>query len=302
LENDTAPFAIEGRDLPADGNRPETRQVIVSPGYFDVFGLRPVEGRILRESDREHAPAVAVASRGFARRFFPGESPVGRRVRLETSKPDGPWLTIVGIVPDVALGGVQGKEHDGLYIPLAQTGGRWMGLVVRAEQSPLPLALPIRKAAAALDPAMVVFWLVSLEDQVAEQTLMYRSAAILFSLFGGLALFLAVAGLYGVMTLTVRQKRRDIGIRIALGAKPRQVRSLILRDGALQVALGLLLGLALASAGLRFVAGFLFDVEVWNLPVIAATSCLVAAAGLLACLPPSLQASRISPVSLLKAD
>lgn len=177
-----------------------------------------------------------------------------------------------------------------------------MSLVVRAEQSPLSLVPSVRKTAAALDPAMVVFWARSQKDMLADQTFMYRSAAFLFSLFGALALFLALVGLYGVMALTVRQKTRDIGIRIALGAKPRQVWLLVLRDGALQVALGLLLGAALASAGLRFVAGFLFDVEVWNLPVIAAASCLVATTGLLACLPPSLQASRISPVSLLKAD
>jgi hypothetical protein len=302
MDNDTSPFEIEGRALPAGGGAPETHQVIVSPGYFEVFGLQAVEGRGLRESDREDGLPVAVVSRGFARRFFPGETPVGRRVRLEATEPGGPWRTIVGVVPDLSLGGLKGKEQDGLYVPFAQTGGRWMGVMVRAEGDPLLLALPVRQAAAALDPATAVFWLVSLEDEMAEQTLMYRSAALLFSIFGALALFLALAGLYGVMALTVRQKNRDIGIRIALGAKPWQVRSLLFRDAALQVALGLLLGLGLASAGSRLVAGLLFGVQAWNAPVVAATSLLVAAAGLLACVPPALQASRISPVSLLRAD
>lgn len=211
-------------------------------------------------------------------------------------------MTIVGVVPDMALGGVESKEHDGIYQPLAQRGGKWVDLVVRTEASPLSLALPIRKAVAALNPTLSVFWVQSLESYVAFQTLSYRSAAYLFSLFGSLALFLAAVGLYEVMALTLRQRKREIGIRVALGAGPGQIRFLVLRHGALQVAAGVLLGVAFAAAGLRFVAGFLFDVDIWNVPVLIAACFIVAIAGLLACIPPSIQASRLSPVTVLKTD
>lgn len=290
------PLEIEGRVLP----RSETREVVVSPGCFEVFGLKPLEGRVFTEADGGSAPAVAVVNRSFARRYFPEESPLGRRVRLTSSGADRPWMTIVGVVPDMALGGVEGREHDGIYQPLAQRGGTWMNLVVRTEADPLSLALPIRRAVAALDPALSVFWFESLEGAVASQTLSYRSAAWLFSLFGALALFLAVVGLYEVMALTLRQRSREIGIRVALGAGPRQIRFLVLRHGVVQVAAGVLLGVALAAAGLRSVAGFLFGVEVWNLPVLIAAGCVVAMAGLLACLPPAFEASRLSPAAVLK--
>jgi len=290
----TARFEIEGLTF---DTAPETREVVVSPGCFEVFGLKPLEGRVFTESDGEGAPAVAVVNRSFARRHFPEESPLGRRVRLA----DRPWMTIVGVVPDMALGGVEGREHDGIYQPLAQRGGTFLSLVVRAEASPLSLAVPIRKAVAALDPALSVFWFQSLEGAVASQTLSYRSAAWLFSLFGALALFLAVVGLYEVMALTLRQRSREIGIRVALGAGLRQIRFLLLRHGVLQVASGVLLGVALAAAGLRSVAGFLFGVDVWNLPVLIAAGCVVAMAGLLACLPPAFEASRLSPAAVLKA-
>jgi putative ABC transport system permease protein len=298
---DASPFEIEGEPV-ARNAQPETRQVVVSPGYFEVFGLAPLEGRTLLESDREATEAVAVVNRSFAQRFFPSKSPVGRRLRLEPEDPESPWLTIVGVVPDVALGWIEDPEHDGVYLPMAQQGGRWTNLVIRTEQSPVSLAPAVRKAAAALDPGMVVFWLRSQADLISDQTLLFRSAAILFSFFGVLALFLAVVGLYGVMTLTVRQKARDIGIRMALGARPGQVQILIFRDGGLQVVLGVLLGLALASLSLRFVAGFLYNVEVWNPQIMTAASLLTATTGLLACLPPALQALRISPISMFKSD
>jgi predicted permease len=292
---EVTPFEIEGRTPPAF----ETREVVVSPGGFEVLGLKLLEGRVFTAADREGAPAVAVVNRSFARRYFPGASPVGRRVRLG---PDRPWMTLVGVVSDMALGGVEGSEHDGIYAPLAQRGGRFMALVVRTESAPLSLERPIRTAVASLDPELSVFWLRSLEESVAEQTLPYRAAAWLFTLFGALALFLAVVGLYEVMALTLRQRSREIGIRAALGAGPRRIRLLILRQGALQVAAGLLLGVALAAAGLRLVAGFLFGVEVWNVPVLLGAGGAVAAAGLLACLPPAIQAARLLPVTVLKAD
>ena len=299
-EGATGDFQIEGRDYPSEHAYPVTRWAIVSASYFDVLGLTPVEGRSFLHSDDMDSMSVAVVNRSFARRYFPGESPVGRRIRFGKNDPTRKWITLVGVVPDVATGGFQGKEHDALYMPMPQKGGLWISLFVRTEQDPLALAPAVRRAAAAVDPSMTIFWADSLAGLMASWTLMYRSAATLFTLFGALALFLAAIGLYGVLSFAVRQRTRDLGVRMALGARGSQVRMLVLRDGALQIALGIALGAALAAAGLRLVAGFVFGVSLWDPAVFLAALLIVAGTSLLACLIPSARASRISPLLAIR--
>lgn len=296
----TATFGVEGRVYPSEDAFPSTRWAIVSPSYFQVVGLQPVDGRTFLASDGLDSAPVAMVNRSFARRYLPGEPAVGRRVRFGTNDPSQRWLTIVGVVPDVATGGVEGREHDALYLPLAQKGGTWISVLARTEPGPLSLAPQIRQAVASLDPAMAVFWPNSLDGIVASQTLTYRSAAILFTFFGALALFLAAVGLYGILSFGVRQNTRDLGVRLALGARRSQIRMQVLRDGAIQVASGLALGMALAAAGLRFVAGLVYGVSLWDPFVFLAAAVVVAATSLLACLVPAARASRLSPLLAIR--
>jgi putative ABC transport system permease protein len=290
-------FAAAGSRLPAFA----ARRTFVSPRYFGIFGLRPLEGRIFAAGDGPGSPPVAVVSRSFAERAFPGESAVGRLIR-EPAKARASWKTIVGVVPDLSIRGLGGDTPEEVYLSWDRTPPPGGCLVVRTAASPAALAAEIRRQAAAIDPEVPVWAFETMRERIGDEAELFIRAGTLFGLFGGVGLFLAALGLYGVMSFAVARRTREIGVRLALGARGADVRRLVLRAGLIQIALGTVLGLGLAAALSRLLAASLYQVKPWDPLAFVLAPIVLAAAGLLACLPPARRAARVDPMESLRAE
>jgi putative ABC transport system permease protein len=295
------PFAVEGSVPAAGTSPPSARWFAVSPGYFEIFGLRRLAGRNFAETDGVDAPAVAVVSRSFAERFFPGGSPVGWRIQAGGA--DRSWRTVIGVVADLSFGGLDGgRSPAAMYLPWEQSRPSGGVLAVRAVGPLAPLAAAVRRAAVATDPEVPVWALATMRERIDGVAGPFTRAGVLFGLFGAVGLFLAALGLYGVMAAAVARRTREIGIRLALGASGAAVQRGVLRSGAVQLAVGIALGLALAAALARLLAASLYQVRPWDPGVYALAPAVLAAAGLLACWPPARRAARVDPLESLRAE
>jgi predicted permease len=293
----TQPVILEGR-LETGG--PAARWAAVSPPYFQVYGLRLLAGRLFSAEDGAGSPPVTVVSRSFAERFFPGASPLGKRLRTGA---DRPWRTIVGVVPDLQLGGLDGDpSQPAMYFPWNQMPVWGGALAIRTAGPPSALAAPLRRQAAAVDPEVPLAPIAAMDESLSGAAEPYTRAGALFGLFGGVALFLAALGLYGVMAFAVARRTREIGVRMALGARAAEVRWLVLRARLVQMAAGIALGLGLALALSRLLAASLFQVRPWDVEVFLLAPAVLVAAGLVACLLPAARAARVDPMESLRAE
>ena len=297
----TKPVTLEGSASSPDALDAEARWAAVSPRYFEIFGLRRLAGRTFLDADGPAAPPVAVVSRGFAERFFPGRSPLGRRLR--DGGADHPWRTIVGVVSDLSLGGLDGGGSPAeMYVPWAQSPVWGGSLAARTAGPVAALAAAIRREAVAVDPEVPVWGFAAMGELLGNVAQPYTRAGALFGLFGAVGLFLAALGLYGVMAFAVARRSREIGVRMALGARGADVRRLVLRAGLVQLAAGIVLGLGLAAALGRLLAASLYQVRPWDPGVYALAPAVLAAAGLLACLLPARRAARVDPMESLRSE
>jgi len=299
------PVTIEGRSYGGSQDYPTAFYTISAPSFFRTFGVEVLRGRGLGPEDQEGSLPVAVVNRSFAAKHFPGEDPLGKRFRLGRGDSDEPWLTVVGVVPDLymqGLGNPEDEDGSGFYIPLAQSDLRFASLAIRAGSAPLSLTAAVRDAVAAVDPDLPLYWVDTLDGRIAEATWFYRVFGTLFMVFGAVALFLASVGLYGVMAFGVSRRSHEVGIRMALGARGGDVVRMVVRQGLVQVGFGLGLGLGLALVIGRGLQLVLFDVEPQDPAVISGIALLLMATGLLASLLPASRATRVDPVDALRAE
>lgn len=297
------PVTIDGVAYPTDQDHPLARRIVITPQYFDIVGVRPVRGRVFSRTDGPDAQQVAIVNERFAALLLPNRDPIGARIKIGAA--DEPWRTIVGVVPDLYLGGAIGAlnpRHEGVYIPLSQNVINFMSLVVRTEQAPLTYTATIQDEVNQIDPALPLYWVRSLTDQYALDTWFYRAFGALFVAFGLAALALATIGLYGVMSFAAGNRTREIGVRMALGAKANDVMRMILGQGAWEVAAGLALGLGLAALLSRSLGILLFGVQPWDPTIFGTVVLTLALAGALACFIPARRATRIDPVVALRYD
>jgi predicted permease len=295
-------MAVEGTTYATDEDHPFTRYVPVTPGYFPTFGLAPVEGRLLTDADEAGALPVAVATRRFAQRFFPDGSAVGRRVRLGDADSQEPWRTIVGVVPDVWYTGTDSTTPHVLFTPIAQGDFRFLSLAVRGGTGAGTMAGLVRSAVAAVDRDQPVYFERTLEEAIAQSGWFYVVFGQLFGVFGLAALFLAVLGVYGVMSFTARRRTQEVGIRMALGAVDRDVVRLFLRQGLVQVGSGAVLGLLLAFALTRGMRTVMFQVSGNDPLMFLGVSAALVATGLVATLLPARRAAAVDPVAALRYE
>jgi predicted permease len=291
-------FRLEGRRADTHTAMLNADMRVASPGYFAVMGIPVVTGRGLEERDDAGAAPVLVVNRTMARQFWAGDSPVGRRLSL--AGPDGPWATIVGVVGDVKHAGLTTSFRPEMYFPFAQETWPSLSLVVRARVSPQSLAEALRNAVAAIDPELPLYDLRLMDEVVADTLARPRFLGLLVSAFAGLALVLAFTGVFGVVSHAVAQRTPEIAIRLALGAQPREVISLVRSQGGQLVAGGVALGLAGAWLLTRVMTGVLFGVSATDARVFILTGGLVSIAGLLACQLPARRAGRVDPAALLR--
>jgi predicted permease len=294
--------AIEGKDYAGDQDYPEMRYSAVSPRFFDIFNAPATQGRVIAASDRLGTLPVAVVNASFARTHFPGASPVGRRIRFGRADSKEPWRTVVGVVPDRHMDGVENEEPEGVYVPLSQRPQELLSLVATADGNPMRLTAQVAGAVAGLDPDLPVFNILSHAELVARRTWYYRTFGTLFMVAGFVALFLAAVGLYGVMAFSVTRRRHEFGVRMALGASGQAILRLVLGQGLRQLALGIALGLGvgmLLAQGLQLV---LFGVNPGDGVVYAGIVAVLGVTGIVACLVPARRATRIEPLRALRGD
>jgi len=302
LGSGSGPIAIQGRTYAADRDYPSAHQASIAPRFFETFGVTLLKGRDFTPSDDASALRVAVVNRSFVESFFKGEEPIGRQFREGRSDSKSPWLTIVGVAPDLYMDGPENEHPGGYYVPVAQGGARFMSIAVRAAGDPLALTSVVRDQVAAIDPDMPIYFVRTLGESLYQGAWPFRVFGALFMAFGFSALFLATVGLYGVMAFSVRQRTQEIGVRMALGAAGSAVLGMFMRQGLWQIGIGLVLGVGLGAGLSRLMETMLFRVEPWDPVVFLAIALVLATAALVACLIPARRAMRVDPLIALRYE
>ncbi len=299
------PVTVEGRPDLAGPSRPNSFWRYVTPATLDALGLEIVRGRGVEPTDGPDDLAVTLVSETLARRVWPDEDPLGKRLRSPFQSGESvPWLTVVGVVEDVRLAGVRSEPQPVLYRPLAQSDyvGEETFLVVRSGLDPAAVSSMVRGTIAATHPSVAIHRVATLESIVRDSigdSLRIRSFLLLF---GGLALALGMVGVYGVVTYAVSRRRREYGIRLALGEDPGRLVGHTVRRGLVPVVIGTLAGLGLALLLSGVLDRFLFEVDPADPASMAAAGGALLLAGALAAYLPARRASRVDPVEALRAE
>jgi predicted permease len=297
---------VEGKTYPP-GNEPGGRFHIVTPGFFETARARLVEGRFFTRADRHGAAAVTIVNETLARQLWPNERAIGKRIACCTDEASPPWREVVGVVGDMRQF-LQREPVPELYVPVDQTpplAWTWhsnsMAFVIRTDGDVAAVSRELRAVIASTDPTLPVYDALTYDDLVKIASAANRFSTVLFSSLAALALVLAAVGLYGVLAFSVAQRSFEMGVRLALGARPGDVLALVTRQGMLLVAAGLVIGLAIAIAASRAIASLLYQVEPTDPLAYITAGILLTAVGSLACYLPARRASRVDPTTALRA-
>jgi putative ABC transport system permease protein len=297
------PFSIEGRPPRPESELPVGDYILVTPEYFSALGIPVLRGRAFTDADREGAPRVCLINQTLAREFFPGEDPLGRRLKQGPDRPDNPFMEIVGVVGDVRYEGLDAKVQPAYYLPFAQNGWGDMSLLVRSSATdPAALVPAVRGELRALDPELPLAGVRTMDELLTRSVAEPRFRTLLLAVFACAALLLAAVGIYGVMSYTVAQRTHEIGIRMALGAQGRDVLRLVVGQGVRLTLVGVLLGLAGALLLTRVLTGLLFGVSATDPLTLVCVPLLLSLAALLACYVPARRASKIDPLVALRYE
>ena len=294
-------FNIEGRPLPPPGQNQSVWFRRVSSGYLDTMGMRLVSGRWLGESDDQNSPPVVVINDGLARRFFPDVDPVGQRLNMG-NRESPTWREIVGVVAEARYFGIRGDSRDALYLPYDQAPVGSFFVALRSTRDLKALSGELRGAVAELDPLLAVARLRPMESLVAGALGPDRFVTVLLMLFSGAALTLAVVGLYGVVSYGVGLRFREMGVRMALGAKGGDIRGLVLRSSLGPVALGLAVGLIGGAILTRLMENLLFGVSATDPWTFSLVTLILSGVAAFASLVPARRAARVDPIQVLRAE
>jgi putative ABC transport system permease protein len=292
---------IEGRAASAsDSTLAEI--VSVSPDYFRVLRAPQVEGRAFSDLDQLGSALVGEVDRAAAARFWPGESPVGKRIKLGRQQSTNPWVSIVGVVGDIRHDGMDADPVPHLYLSLWQRAGKVLALEVRAAGDPSGLAEPLRREIQAIDPNLPVFGVATFDRLIETSLAPHRFSAQLMAAFAVLALLLAAIGAYGVLAYFVGQRTREIGVRMALGAKAGIVVRMVAVQGLRPAILGTVIGLAASLLLGRLLATLLYGVSVTDPLVFVAAPAALLTTAIAACAIPARRATRIDPLEALRYE
>ncbi|MDQ3698954.1 MAG: ABC transporter permease [Gemmatimonadota bacterium] len=299
----TNPFTPQDKLFGPEERAPLAEQLLVGTDYFDVLGIPIRRGRAFTDADREGAPGVVIINETLARRHFPDGDAVGRWLQTGAPSPDAPRLTIVGIVPDVKYAGLDAEPEATIYVPYKQhLWWRSPYIVIRTAGDPLGQIPALRGALAAVDPQVPLQDVWTMERLLYESVAQPRFRAALLGGFGLIALVLAGAGIYGVLSYTVSQRRRETAVRLALGARPRDVVRLVVGDGMRLALVGVGAGLALSLLATRLLSELLYGVSPLDPMTFGLMALFLIALALLACALPARRATRADPMTALRTE
>jgi putative ABC transport system permease protein len=295
-------FVIEGKPDPGSENQPGAGYSVVCPNYFRTMGIKLISGREFTELDSQNAPGVIVINEAMARRYWPNEDPLGKRIKIGLFNSDGPWVTIVGIAQDVKQGGLDRLPRPAFVRPYNQAAWPTMTVIVRTASSPRAFIDPVKQALARFEPDRAPSGIRTMDEVLYNSVGARRFPMMLLVAFSLVALTLAAVGISGVVSFSVSQRTREIGIRIALGARKGQVIRLALNRSMAAALIGVAVGLA-ASFGLtRFLTGLLFEVKPMDPIVIGSAALTLAGVAFIACYLPARRAAKIDPMISLRCE
>jgi putative ABC transport system permease protein len=301
-------FMVEGVAYDDDERSlPSARTAAVSDEFFDAFDVTPIAGRVFGPQDAADGLPVAVVNRRFVERFLDGREPIGTRIRTGGAESDQPWRTVVGVVPDLWMNALDSSPADrnpaGIYLPVAQATPASVTFAVRSRTAdPLVHAGDLRAAAFSLDRDVPLFEVRSMRQLLRDNSWFYGFGAVIMGGCGAAALLLAAIGLYGVIAFSVGRRAREIGIRMAMGARPATILAMIVRKGIAQIAIGILIGAGLAFFIAQGIASLLFQVSPSDPVVFGGAALFLATVAVGAMLVPARRAARADPLSALRAE
>jgi putative ABC transport system permease protein len=301
--NNQGGFRIEGWPAQSPGqDGPQANRPQISTGYFETMGIKLLQGRLFDQHDRADSPFVAVVSDLTVKMYWPHESPIGKRVSLYTRNGKPLWRQIVGVVHATRHFGLEAPQKAEIYFPHTQAPSPFMLLVVRAQGDPHNLAPAIRREIGAIDPEQSSFGFQTMDDLVSNAEGRRRFQVFLLAMFAGLALLLAAIGIYGVISYTVTQRTREIGVRLALGAAPRDVVSMVVKKGLVLSMCGMAVGFAGSVALTRVIGSLLFEVSPLDVPTFAGVAVLLIAVSVLSAYLPGRGAAHVDPLVALREE
>ena len=286
------------------GYEPMVDRYITTPGYLQALGIPLRQGREITTQDDEHAPLVMVVSEGLAARFWPGQDPIGKRVRLPSNsgRDDAPWRTVVGVVGDVKQYGLDKPGTSAFYLPHAQFPASFMTLVARTSVEPAEMVGTVKQVVQKLDPDQVPMEVATMDAVMIDSVRTQRFSMFVLAAFAALALVLAAVGIYGVMSYVVAQRTHEIGIRIALGARLGNIFGLVMGNALWLAIVGILLGAVGAFALTRLMKSLLFGVAPTDLPTFIVVCVGLALVALLASYLPARKATKVDPLVALRNE
>jgi predicted permease len=283
-------------------------RISVSRGYFEAMGMTPVYGRVFNDSDTDSSPRVVIVDQKLARRFWGDSNPVGRRMFKPDSAQDitkpGPkarWYTVIGVVPEIRISGfVAADDRVGAYyFAQPQEVERGVTLTIKTAGDPMAIAPLVRRAVSQIDPELPLYNVLSMRNRMDQSLVDRRTPMLLGLMFAGVALFLAALGIYGMLAYQVAQRRREIGIRMALGSDATRIFRMVLGEGLVLLAIGFAAGLAMAVAARGVLQTQLYGVGALDPRVIGSVALVLATAAVVACIVPARRAARIDPLVAL---
>jgi putative ABC transport system permease protein len=294
-------FKIEGRPEPPPGQGPSCDVRAADAGYFQTMGIPLLRGRTFSEREDTEAKHVILINEALARKHFPNEDPIGKR--LDVAMFEQPfWAEIVGVVGNVRYDSLIDESPPAVYFPHPDLTYSFMTLVVRTDGDPAAIAPAVQREIRSLDPNQPVSDVRTMDQVMSEWVSRSRFNTLLLGLFAGLATLLSAVGIFGVMNYSVALRTRELGLRLAIGAQPRQVLMLVLRQGLLLTVFGVVLGLLAAFALTRLLSGLLFGVQAVDVSTFTTISLLLVLVSLLACYLPARRAMRIDPLQALRYE
>ena len=298
-------ITLEGRPR-VPGENPNGDWQVVTPGYFESMGMRLVRGRFFTDADNESAPIAGIINETMAKRYWPNEDAVGKRFHIGTA--EQPWITIVGILGQVRHNAVTESPRAEMYVPHAQWAAagasppRGMTFVIRTSDDPLAVLGYVRQLVRSTDPNLPLAEVRTLQRVADDSLSQARFTTLLLALFAALALTLATIGIYGVLSLIVTRRRQEIGIRIALGARPASILNMVVKRGMVLAGLGVGIGLVGALALTGVLTSLLYGVTRFDPVTFSVVPALLAAVALLACAIPAGRAASVDPVTALREE
>jgi putative ABC transport system permease protein len=295
-------LTVDGQPVLSVGEAPIINHCVITPGYFNAMGIPILKGRDFDERDAKDAAKVTIIDERLARKYWPDEDPLGKRIRFGPPEDNEPWHTIVGVVREVKHARLDASLRESVYLPFAQIPIGGSSLAIRTSGRPENLIAAVRNQVREIDPDLPVTRIMPMTEVVARSVWQPRLYTALFGVFAVVALILATVGIYGVMSYSVTQRTREIGLRMALGAERKDVLKLVVGQGIVLAAIGVGVGLVAAAALTRLMSSLLFGVTTTDPITFAAVSVLLTGVALGACFIPARRAAKVDPMVALRYE